>query len=89
LWPQFFVLRKFALFISVDRDHFSKMTILNEPDLDASERLIEVAEILAAGLMRLQGPKSSGLSSQNGENSLHYDASQSGHAAPVSPEVAP
>jgi hypothetical protein len=56
---------------------------------DCEERLTEVGEILAAGLMRLQGPKSSGLSRQNGENSLHYDASQSGHAAPLSPEVAP
>jgi hypothetical protein len=52
------------------------------------ERVAEIGQILAAGLMRLQTPKSSGLSDQNGENSLHYDASQSGHAAPVSPEVA-
>jgi hypothetical protein len=54
---------------------------------DSEERLIEICEILAAGLMRLQTLKSSGLSSQNGESSLHYDASQSGHANPVSPEV--
>jgi hypothetical protein len=39
--------------------------------------------------MRLQAPKSSGLSGENGENSLHYDASQSGHVGPLSPEVAP
>jgi hypothetical protein len=89
LWPRYFVLRKFVLFISVNRDHFSKMTILNEPDIEAYERLTEVAEILAAGLMRLQGPKSSGLSHHNGESSLHYDAGQSGHAAPLSPEASP
>jgi hypothetical protein len=63
------------------------MTILDAPGIDAAERLTEVAEILAAGLKRLQARKSSGLSAQNGENSLHYDASQSGHANPVSPEV--
>jgi hypothetical protein len=89
LWPRYFVLRKFVLFISVNRDHFSKMTILNEPDIEASERLIELAEILAAGLMRLQARKSSGLSGQSGENSLHYVGPQSGHAAPLSPEASP
>jgi hypothetical protein len=55
---------------------------------EAPDRLAEIGEILAAGLMRLQVPKSSGLSGENGENSLHYDASQSGHSAPLSPEVA-
>ena len=49
--------------------------------------LVEIGEILATGLMRLEARKSSGLSSRNGESSLHYDASQSGHAAPFSPEV--
>jgi hypothetical protein len=63
------------------------MTILDGFDTDTAERLTEVAEILSASLMRLQARKSSGLSGQNGENSLHYDASQSGHAAPFSPEV--
>jgi hypothetical protein len=82
------VLRKFALFISVDRDHFSNMTILDGPYTETAENLAEVAETLAAGLMRLQARKSSGLSGENGENSLHYVASQSGHAAPYSPEVA-
>ena len=63
------------------------MTIPIEVDSDSSERLAEIGEILAAGLMRLEARKSSGLLGQNGENSLHYDASQSGHANPVSPEV--
>jgi hypothetical protein len=89
LWPRYFVLRKFVLFISVNRDHFSKMTILKEPDIDATERLIEVAEILALGLQRLIARQSSELSADSGESSLHYNASQSGHAGPVSPEVAP
>lgn len=54
----------------------------------ALPHLIEIGELLAAGLMRLQALKSRGLSDQNGEISLHYVASQSGHAAPRSPEVA-
>jgi hypothetical protein len=53
----------------------------------AARDLMEIGEILAAGLMRLQARKSSGLTGENGENSLHYDASQSGHANPFSPEV--
>jgi hypothetical protein len=63
------------------------MTILDGQDIDTAERLTEVAEILAVGLMRLQARKSSGLSDESGESSLHYNASQSGHAKPVSPEV--
>jgi hypothetical protein len=63
------------------------MTILDGSDTNTAERLTDVATILAVGLMRLQARKSRGLSGQNGENSLHYDASQSGHANPVSPEV--
>ena len=53
----------------------------------APPHLVEIAEILAVGLMRLQARKSSELSSENGESSLHYDAYQSGHATPFSPEV--
>jgi hypothetical protein len=52
------------------------------------EHLTEIAEILTLGLQRLIARQSSELSADSGESSLHYDASQSGHAAPVSPEVA-
>jgi hypothetical protein len=58
---------------------------LIDPVLDG--RLAEVGQILAIGLMRLEARKSSGLSSEGGENPLHYDADQSGHATPFSPEV--
>jgi hypothetical protein len=51
------------------------------------ERLPEIAEILAAGLMRLQARKSSGLSAETGESPLHFMVDQRGHAKPVSPEV--
>jgi hypothetical protein len=54
---------------------------------ETEDRLVEIGEILAVVLMRLQARKSSGLSDESGESSLHYNASQSGHAAPFSPEV--
>jgi len=48
--------------------------------LTAVERLAEIAEILAAGLMRLRARQSSSLSPESGESSLDYLAHQSGHA---------
>jgi hypothetical protein len=47
---------------------------------ETEERLAEIAEILAAGLMRLKARKSSGLSTDAGESSLDCHAHQSGHA---------
>jgi hypothetical protein len=49
-------------------------------DETASERLDEIAEILALGLMRLKARKSSSLSAPGGESSLDCAAHQSGHA---------
>jgi hypothetical protein len=51
--------------------------------MSPAERLDEVAEILAAGLMRLRARKSSPLSGDRGESSLDLLATQSVHA-PVS-----
>lgn len=48
--------------------------------MTAEERLDEVATILAAGLMRLIGPKSSRLSRTSGESSLDFPTDQSVHA---------
>jgi len=48
--------------------------------LIAAERLDEVAEILALGLMRLKANKSSVLSAHRGESSLDCAPHQSGHA---------
>ena len=42
--------------------------------------LSELAEILAAGLMRLGARKSSRMSGDFGESSLHFAPDQSGHA---------
>jgi hypothetical protein len=48
--------------------------------MSAAERLAEVAEILATGLMRLRARQSSQLSRQFGESSLDCVADRSGHA---------
>jgi len=55
--------------------------------LTTAERLAELAEILAAGLMRLRARKSSEFSADRGESSLDCPAHQSGHADPDSLEV--
>jgi hypothetical protein len=55
----------------------SRSDLLTHP-----QRLSELAEILAAGLMRLRARKSSGLCPDNGETSLHFSRHQSGHADP-------
>jgi hypothetical protein len=48
-------------------------------DISADERLGEIADILASGLIRLQARKSSELSRACGESSLDCAAHQSGH----------
>jgi hypothetical protein len=50
--------------------------------LAAAERLAEIAEILASGLMRLRARKSSPLSRDPGESSLDFSPDQRGHARP-------
>ena len=56
------------------------MTNALHPDrMSAAERLDEIAELLAAGLMRLQARKSSHLSAV-GESLLDCAAHQSSHA---------
>jgi hypothetical protein len=51
------------------------------PDaMSAQERLDEIAEILATGLMRLHARKSSPLSAAGGESLLDCAAHQSSHA---------
>jgi hypothetical protein len=50
--------------------------------LSAAERLDEIADILAAGLMRLRARKSSQISGDPGESLLDFSADQRGHARP-------
>lgn len=52
-----------------------------KPDhLTADERLTEVAELLAASLMRLRARQSTRISPDSGESSLDCAGHQSGHA---------
>jgi len=55
------------------------MSTANKPDsLRLDERLVEIAEIMAAGLMRAVGRKSSQVCDRTGESSLDCTAYQSG-----------
>ena len=54
--------------------------------LSVAERLDEIAELLAAGLLRLRARKSSPLSHDPGESSLDFSPYQRGHARPREPE---
>jgi hypothetical protein len=53
--------------------------------LPAGARLVEIAEILAAGLVRLRARKSSQKSAHPGESSLDCAGYQSGHANAIDP----
>jgi hypothetical protein len=66
----------------------SRMNALRPNRMSAAERLEEIAEIIAAGLMRLRARQSSQLSGDDGESSLDCLAIQSGHAkAPLTHEA--
>jgi hypothetical protein len=66
-----------------------KRPIATEPRYDASDRLSEIAEILALGLMRLEARKSSRKPTRSEESSLHFSADQSGDAASFSTGTSP
>jgi hypothetical protein len=51
------------------------------------DHLTEIAEILAAGLMRLSASKSSQKSLEIGESLLHFSPDQSGGVPPCSAEA--
>jgi hypothetical protein len=61
--------------------HSGAMTIRSSRD--NADRFLELAEILALGLMRLLARKSSELSAQGGESSLDFTGKQSGHPIPL------
>ena len=48
--------------------------------LPPADRLAELGELLAAGLMRLQAGKSSRLSADRGDSSVDFVPDRSGHA---------
>jgi hypothetical protein len=51
--------------------------------MTADARRAELGRILAAGVIRLNAAKSSSLSVENGDSSLHFRPEQSGTAAPT------
>jgi hypothetical protein len=55
------------------------MNPLHPRHMTAAERLDEIADILAAGLIRLRARKSTPLSRDRGESSLDFSPHQSGH----------
>ena len=57
------------------------MNPLHPSRMTAAERLDEIADILAAGLIRLRARKSSGLSRDYGESSLDFSPDQRGHVS--------
>ena len=56
------------------------MNPLHPSHMSTDERLAEIAEILAAGLIRLHARQSSRLSADHGDSSLHFPPDQSVHA---------
>ena len=56
------------------------MSPLHPDDMTGTERLAELGQILAAGLMRLQARQSSQLSADCGDSSVDFLPDQSGHA---------
>jgi hypothetical protein len=56
------------------------MNALDPNQMTPAERLAEIADLLAAGLMRLKARKSSSLSRNTGESCLDFSPDQRGHA---------
>jgi hypothetical protein len=56
------------------------MPPLHPDHMTADDRLTEIAEILALGLMRLHAHKSSPLSADRGDSSVDFLPDRSGHA---------
>jgi hypothetical protein len=56
-------------------------------DPESNDRASEIAEILAAGLTRLEARKSSQKPAEFEESSLHFSPDQSGGVPPYSPEA--
>jgi hypothetical protein len=79
---------KVSLSVSPERDHFSRMvdrrSAATEPGpvVEARERIIEIGQILAAGLVRLSVRQSSQTKGAGGERSLDCVGHRSGHANP-------
>lgn len=60
-----------------------QLSVMPEAKNQTNERIAEIGEILAAGLMRELAPKSSPKSLEPGEVLLDFSGHQSGHRAPA------
>lgn len=58
---------------------------LRPDQMTAAERLAELGEILAAGLIRLRAGQSSSISADRGESCLDLAPDQSGHGPVIDP----
>ena len=58
-----------------------------DADPESFERISEIVQILAGGLMRLKARKSSRKPAEFGESSLHFSPDQSGGVPPYSAEA--
>jgi hypothetical protein len=56
--------------------------LLSPDQMSADERLAEIAEILARGLIRLRVRQSRRISEDQGENSVDFSVDLRGHVAP-------
>lgn len=59
--------------------------MLRADELSPKQRLSEIAEILAAGLIRMRARQSTALSADRGESSLDCATDQSSHADRLTP----
>lgn len=64
------------------------MNPLQPRHMSPKERLSEIYDLLAIGLVRLRLRQSSDLSAEEGESSLHFPPDRSGHAKPNRRRVA-
>ncbi len=83
--PHGFAERQISIFSPLGRDHLQpsvRRLIMNplKPELmTADERLAEIAQILAHGLIRLHARKSTPLSAQDGDSSFDFSPDRSSH----------
>ena len=68
----------FLVFFLPERPHPEVMNALHPDRMSADERLAEVADLLALGLVRLRARQSSRVSAPSGESSLDCAAHPSG-----------
>ena len=72
---------------SVEDWQLAGMRAAPKPSPESTERIAEIAEILAAGVMRLRARQSSAMSADRGDSSLDCAGHQSGHANALNGDV--